>query len=828
MMLWRWRFSVTANRAVLFCLLAVLAFAPAAAKPEVRVSDAPAYRFEGDTYAVAFYLDGRVDLYARQNGQDLLLGTIGAFEMPACELRSGPLLSLSRFRKTIPPSEMVHVENVATALQSPDSGFPEIYVDYRCEKGALAVLWTLMPQTLHLCFCISPAEGMPRSEGPAMLAFSLAEGAQPAEQIKPARWHQHPQGGVPFQLTAGMADRFTWDKVSLVMANDHGFPALYDSQTQQIYLFTRDRARPWLDNALQANVAFAIGEASPVMTPLTVAIAGRDPLMMRVVSQEPFYLGESCDEPLVAEAQMVQTTTGPQRIDLQYVARDFDGRVIGQESRRYECCSMEVVRAPIELKTDRVGPVYLETVARTDCATVVDYVCLGVLPAREFTDGKESRFGISAYRGGVGAHTELRTEEQLLTLMARLGIRWLRASGDHALAQRMGFFTWYQNSVAGPEAEAYKRGEPSWINESANREDYLAGNLRFVLDHGDLVFEFTNEWNLWGGEGQGLLAEKYTRDWLVPIRRLRDEMAPHVKLAGCVLANGDLAFLDKVYEAGGWDQFELLSFHAAGEPRAPDFDDGITYWSYLATLRRIHEAMLKYGRKELWMTEFYAPCAPNSTVSNNERVAAENIPLMCAMAIAADVRGFMLYCLDDFDGPEEIKTASQVGEPAERESYFGIVRRDWCPKAGLWAYQAAAWYLEGARFLGDVQLPEPWLHGLLFQSRQGRVALLWSRKDGYLSQRPPHPRATHRPPWEEFWTSRTPIELPASDSVVTVVDCVGHARYLTPGADGSVTIELTGAPIYVLGAAIEPCAGQFSEMFKPTVAIGSSEPVQTP
>jgi len=734
--------------------------------------------------------------------------------MPACDVRSGPLLSVNRHRKSIPPGEKVHVENVATALQSTESGFPEVYVDYRCEKGALAVFWTLMPQTVHMSFRVAPAEGVSHSEGLATLAFSLAEGAKLAERIKPARWHQHPHGGVPFQLTAGMADRYTYGKTSLVRANDHGFPALYDGQTRKIHLHTRDVARPWLTNELQANVAFAVGQASPAIMPRSVAIAGRDRLMMRVVSQDPFFLQDSCDKPLVVEAQVVQTTPGSQRIDLHYVARDFDGRVVGDGSLNRRCRPMEVWRAPIVLGTDRVGPVYLEVVARVDRATVVDHVCGGVLPVREFADGQASRFGISAYRGGVGAHTELRTEEQLLALMSRIGVRWLRASGDHALAQRKGFFTWYQNSVLGPPAEAYKRGKPSWVNKSANRENFLAGNLQFVLDHKDLVFEFTNEWNLWGGEGKGLLAAKYAKDWLIPLKRLRDKMAPHVKLAGCVIANGDLVFLDKVYKAGGWDQFEILSFHAAGEPRTPDFDDGNTYWSYLATLRRIHESMRKYGRKELWMTEFYAPCAPNSTVSNNERVAAENIPLMCGLAVAADVRGFMLYCLDDYDGPEEIKTSSQVGAPAERESYFGLVRRDWRPKAGLWAYQAAAYYLDGATFVGDIKLSEPWLHGLLFESRQGRVALLWSRKDGYLLQPPAHPRATHRPPWQGFWTSRIRIELAAAGSGVTIVDCVGHVRRVTPDSDGKVTIELTGAPIYLLGAAFRTHSGRFSDMFE--------------
>ena len=71
-------------------------------------TDEAAYRFEGDTYALALHLDGLIDLYARHDGEDFLLGTIGAFEMPACDVRSGPLLSVNRFCKTIPPADVNH------------------------------------------------------------------------------------------------------------------------------------------------------------------------------------------------------------------------------------------------------------------------------------------------------------------------------------------------------------------------------------------------------------------------------------------------------------------------------------------------------------------------------------------------------------------------------------------------------------------------------------------------------------------------------------------------------------------------------------------------
>jgi len=336
-----------------------------------------------------------------------------------------------------------------------------------------------------------------------------------------------------------------------------------------------------------------------------------------------------------------------------------------------------------------------------------------------------------------------------------------------------------------------------------------------VLEQKNEYFEFSNEWNLYGGEEKGGRAEKYVKDWLTILKPLRDKMAPNVKLTGLTIANGDLVYMEKVYRAGGWDKFDALAFHAAGVPRSVDFDDGNTYWSYLATLRRVREAMKKYGEKELWMTEMYTPSAPNSSCSNNERVSAEDTALSIALAVAADVRGFLYYCMDDYDIWEEIKTAKDVGEPSEREQYFGLIRRDWNPKAGLWAYQTAAYYFDGAKFLGDAQLPDKETFGLLFKGRNGSVAMLWSRKEGYQLHEPPVRANTHRPPWEDSWTERTAVRIPSAGGDVVIVDCVGRAKHLKPDATGTVKIELTGAPVYVLGGKFTAVRGKFASALAP-------------
>lgn len=806
------------------------------------VADAPAtaqavLRFSGHGYVLAFRPDGSVELLAQQAGREVLLATVDGMALPPENLRLGVGLSQgsagpgsSRHPSVevglVPLSgdDKAHLVDRSTGEDGTAHGWRQVVVNQPGGSGSLRTTWTLLPTMVHVRLQLTVSGGQTPVERRFALGLRLADGASPAEQIKPARWCRHPDGGVAFQRTAGMADRYTIGNASLVIAHDQGLARLYDKNQGTLHLRAlRAEMSPRAEASLrppspsaasqpvayEANLALAVGTAPDAM-PLAVAAARGDGVMLHVASPVPFHLWTDPNEEMTLTVHVANLLPRPNEVRLHYVARDFDGQIIARAERACWLRVLDTLEWPLRLRTSRVGPIYLEVVAHAGTQEVFRELCLGVLPKRPFTDGHNSRFGISAYRGGVGAHTELRTDEQLLALMRWAGVRWLRACDDHRRARERGFFTWYQNGVSGPVFRDYIDGKPTWLNNAASLENYLTENLKRTLAQGDEVLEFTNEWNLIGGEGNGVMAERYARDWLIPIKRLRDRLTPGIRLAGGITANGDLVFLDKMHKAGGWDQFEILAFHAMGDPMTPDFDDGKTYWSYLASLCNIHEAMRRYGRKELWMTEIYAPTAPNSSRSNNERVAAEHIALTCALAIAADVRGFMFYCLDDFDADEEIKTARDIGEQAERESYFGLVRRDWCPKPGLWAYQTAAYLLDGATFLGDVPMADPNCFGLLFEGHLGRVALLWSRTEGYLTYRP----LPHRPPWQAHWAVRTPVTVPAKGSNITVVDCVGHQRHVSPDAAGNAVIDLTGAPIYVLGSGFDACKGKYASLFR--------------
>jgi hypothetical protein len=763
-------------------------------------------RFVSHAYSLVFRVNGTVDIY---DGREKYLGTAGQFDCSELGLQTESLARINTGPGLVSNKDIVEIEHVATARSDQKEPWPTVRVEYLLKKGQVTAVWEMMPEMVRVRYEITPPEGIAVRETKATAGFQMTETKEPIEQIKPARWLRHPHGGVPYQVTAGMADRYDIGGSRLIIANDQGFDQLISKG--KIHIQIRDIPRPWLKNLLQGSLVFSFSR-SPAALPLAVAAAGQATLMLSVESPQPFYLWDSPADSISVKAWTANLFHRSQQVDVRHTARDFDGKILADRSQSVTLDPLKPQAFEIKITPSSFGPIYLEVTARHNSATEFQWLSLGALPKREFLDGKGSRFGISGYAWDTGSHTEARTESQILELMNRIGTRWLLRCENRELAHRMGFFTLLHNQPYSV-LDKYFRGQSTWANDSTKREAWLRGNLERAVQEKDSWFNFSNEWNLRDGEMKGVLAERYVNDWLRPLHQLRDRIAPQMKLTGCVVAGGDLVFLEKVYRAGGWELFDGLNFHASGVPKSPDYDDPNDYWTYLGTLRRIHEGIRKFGKKELWMTELYAPTAPNNSCSTNERQAAERIALMYGLAVAADVRCAMLWRLDDNERRERIYTAGEVGEPSEREYYFGLIRRDYTPKAGLWAYQTASYMFDGARFLGDIDMPADDLHGMLFEGREGRFAMLWSRREGYVTSGYSNPRYTHRPPWEDAWTVRTPIPVKAAGREVMVIDAIGRQRTLIPGPQGNVNIELTGAPVYVLGGEYKPVKGRLAVMF---------------
>ena len=341
----------------------------------------------------------------------------------------------------------------------------------------------------------------------------------------------------------------------------------------------------------------------------------------------------------------------------------------------------------------------------------------------------------------------------------------------------------------------------------------MLGNLKLTHDTGSEVFEFSNEWNLYGGEQKAVRAKAYA-DFAKVLRKTRDQYYPDIKLTGLTVCNGDMPYMQKVYEQGAWDDFDYLAFHATGVTRSPETDD--SYWSYIRTLRAVREAARRFGDKPLYLTEFYSPTAPNMLITNNERIAATDIGIQVGLAVAADVKNIMYYTFNDLETGALIHPDNNIS--LQRECHFGLFHRNWMPKLPLWAWQTAARFFDPGKFLGDLQFDDPDARGLLFdRGPNGKFALLWSRKDGLRQQEAPIQQGFHLQPWIPA-DLNAPLELTVdamNRQCVWVTDAVGRTRRVAANSDGKVVLPLTEAPLYVEGARLIPTKGPVYRMLSP-------------
>ncbi len=783
-------------------------------KPAIRQTQG-AYVYQGDTYLAVFQSDGVVDLYGRDKGEKQFLGSVGGVKIQgdASTVGKDVLIKLKKGKATAGAEDRVDFEGIATTIAGEQTSWPVVEIVPESKENFVIATWTLMPGAIKIQYStpLPQEEQNPEKNGDVIL--TLAPGVAQSGEIKPARWIRDIHNGVPSQVTRGMAAYFQGAGNSFSVANDKGFKSLIDGDAVHVYFRKTDL--PWQKSTLRAAMSLTFGGQAAAAMNDAVALAADDRIALNVQCDQPFYLYDET-RPIRLPVSVRNISDKRQRVDVSYVAYDYDGQKLAEGKTSGVVEPLGRYTTAIELLPKERGPVYLDVTADHSEGSDYQRICLGVMPEREFADADHSRFGISAYRGNVGPHTELRTEEQLLGMMKRIGVRWLRATGKPDLARSMGFGLWYHNNLPYSQAVAdYFQGKENWLSDPAKREAFIASNIKTALANQAVTLEFTNEWNLDRGDNKAYRAEKYAKDWLPLLKKVRDEMAPNLRLAGGVVANADLPFLKKMHDCGAWDDFDVLAFHSSGVPKSSDLDG--MYWSYLETLKNIRMAIRQFGVKELWMTEFYAPAAPNYMTSYTERSAAENLTLMCALAIAADVRCMMYYCFDDFDRQPEIARQGALPEPVLRENYFGLVRRDWTPKASLWAYENCAWIFDGAAYVGDVKLPVPALNGLLFKGKSGPFALLWSRQEGYANDLPFAPRGHHREPWVNQWSQSTPLMLKAGGGDVYAVDCLGRRRNLAPDQNGMVRIDLTGEPIFVFGVQLESVRGRFTTMFYPEI-----------
>ncbi|MET9246223.1 hypothetical protein [Nonomuraea sp. NPDC003709] len=650
-------------------------------------------------------------------------------------------------------------------------GQPALQVVYKMSASASAVTvrgtFTVAARRAGLKWEVSGSATL--TPAGYMFARTLIGNTAPEKYVPATAWTKDARGGVPYEVNAGSLYQETW-------ADTRAYFRLWSSRPA----FTN---ATWMhapageDGATQ--VELVLGDMRPGAAN---AVASAAPLGVDVWSDQPFGLYEP-GAALAVNAQVVNGGAAAKPVSLTWWARDFNGAVLGggRLDRTVEPSGAwtEALTVPapsqgivfVEVKAASGGE---EAFARTNLATLKPHAYQS-----------EGIFGISNYTWLL-----VPDKEQVGRLMQKIGVKWVRIAYDGAPgippAELDALGIGHNVQLGGVIYNGTAEQVAAWADDRA----------RIARESGATYFEVANELNQPWMSGQK--AAEYVRDGLKPIHdRLKDS---GIKLMNCGLGGMDYRWTANFHAAGGWDLIDAFAFHpgrgnftADHAPPPEEWEQGSngSYWNFLGSLRKARQTLDEYGGdKELWLTEAYACTRPNAWWNDTIRQAAENTLLQLALCLSEGVDGVNWYQPHDstIHHPQE-------ADPNNAEYHHGLLNRDTSIKPTLLAFATATRHLEGATFKRWLTFADPDLKGLLFDTPRGKLAVLWSRKDGYILNRDhgedqwyPHPEA-----WEDHWPTKTRLSLKTSGQTVREIDCIGQERTIT-ATGRRVRVTLDGAP----------------------------------
>ncbi|TMR23819.1 hypothetical protein ETD86_06590 [Nonomuraea turkmeniaca] len=602
-----------------------------------------------------------------------------------------------------------------------------------------------------------------------MFSRTLIGNTAPETYVPATVWTKDARGGVPYEINAGSLYRETWAGTSACFRLASSNPAFTNASWIH--------APAGADGATQ--VELVVGDMRPGAAN---AVATAAPLGVDVWSEQPFGLYDP-GATMSINAQVVNGGPAAKPVTLTWWARDFNGTVLGtgrlgktlgpgeawQETFAVRGCPQGIVFTEVKATSGDE-----EAFARTNLATL-----------RPYAYDSDGKFGIANYTWLL-----VPDKKQVGKLMQKIGVKWVRIA--------------YGGAPGIPPAELDALGirhnvQLGGVIFNGTAEQIAAwadDRARIVRQSGATYFEVANELNQPWMSGQK--AAEYVRDGLKPIHdRLKGS---GIKLMNCGLGGMDYRWTANFHAAGGWDLIDVFAFHpgrgnftADYAPPPEEWEQGSngSYWNFLGALRKARQTIDEYGGdKELWLTEAYACTRPNHWWNDTHRQAAENTLLQLALCLSEGVDGVNWYQPHDstIHHPQE-------ADPKNPEYHFGLLNRDTSAKPVLLALATATRHLEGATFKRWLTFADPELKGLLFDTPRGKLAILWSRKDGYILNRDhgadqwyPHPEA-----WVDHWPTKTSLSLKTSGPAVREIDCIGQERTIT-ASGRRVEITLDGAP----------------------------------
>ncbi|HNT34224.1 MAG TPA: glycosyl hydrolase [bacterium] len=315
-------------------------------------------------------------------------------------------------------------------------------------------------------------------------------------------------------------------------------------------------------------------------------------------------------------------------------------------------------------------------------------------------------FGIN----GVGAFHQRHALQgdvlRRISNLKQLGIRWDRSDfWWHVLEPREGEFDW---SFSDALLDLYDQHDLQifpilcYSSAWARGDGFAPANELEWKQFANFTFEAVNRykdriryWEIWNEPN--ILpfwrpqpdVEDYTR-LLKEAYKAAKRADPNCIVVGMCTAGFDLKFIERAYQLGARDYFDVLSCHyyLTGEPEQAIKRD----------LQNLRHLMTRYGDsdKKVWITEMGVTSHPNRKHGVSEQQQANLLVRNYLSNLATGlVEKIFWFCLVDWtDNPDDERW----------DSYLGLLRYDRSEKPSFEACRNLATWLDGAEYVGDPRL----------------------------------------------------------------------------------------------------------------------------
>lgn len=590
-------------------------------------------------------------------------------------------------------------------------------------------------------------------------------------------WVRDSGGGIPYEDTAGIAHVSRWGAL-------HGMFLLERSReawSNSTWIHAPAVAQS--DGTLLSTADFFFSDTRPSAT---ASIGMSRELGIEIWTGQDFNIWDGPGQTMSVTALVANGGTASRSVALSWWVRDYDGTVLATDTVTIAVPASGTAQHVFSLPSPGHGISLAEVSAVSGGDEAFARTTLTVLTPRSYAAASESMFGIANY-----PWLQVPSAGALLDLWQRVGIERVRIS--------------YAGGPGLPPAAFDARGmshnielQPSMTASPAEAATWAAQSTDTAVAAGAEYFEVGNELNR--PFNTGVAAQAYIDRALRPVVDYAATLPSAPKILNNGLAGMDKPWVENFIAGGGWDLIDGFAYHPGRGNFTPDYiptigggDAGATggYWNFYGGLRQLKDLMAVHGEKEIWLTEAYACTRPNGWWNDTYRHAAENVLLTLALARAEGIRNVCWYQFHD-----SVLGQPQVANPENVEYHFGLMNRDVSAKPSLLAYATAAGVLDRASFLGWVDFADPHNRGLLFDTPEGRAAVLWNRADGYLLNTDHDPAGwwfASPEVWEDPWPTKTTLTVDASGSAVHRLDSIGR-RTTIPATGSTATITLDGAP----------------------------------